>query len=124
MIYPTTDFILQLHDEVIHQSGGLAGGRDIGQLESILDHIQNDEYYPRFEDKLAHLVYSIAKFHIFNDGNKRTAIISGAYFLALNDRNEYGNIFIRGMEVPLVEAVENKITKDELREIIQRIMEI
>ena len=52
MMYPTTDFILQLHDEVIHQSCGLAGGRDIGQLESILDHIQNDEYYPRFEDKL------------------------------------------------------------------------
>lgn len=124
MIYPTSDAIIEIHDEVILRSGGLAGIRSAGQLDSVLAHIRNDEYYPHFVDKLTHLVHSVAKFHLFNDGNKRTAILAGALFLDLNHFDNVTNLFIRGMEVPLVEAVENKITKDELREIIQRIMEI
>ena len=30
---------------------------DIGKLDSVLTHIQNDEYYPTFEKKLTHLVF-------------------------------------------------------------------
>lgn len=96
--------------------------KDIGQLESILAHIQNPDYYPTFFDQITHLVYSIAKFHIFNDGNKRSAILSGALFLSLNNCDKSMNLFIRGMEVPIIEAVTNHITKDELKNIIEVIL--
>lgn len=52
---------ISVHDWIIEHSGGLAGIKDIGQLESPLAHIQNDWYYPDLEDKLTHLVFAINK---------------------------------------------------------------
>lgn len=52
---------IAVHDWIIEYSGGLAGIKDIGQIESPLEHIQNDFYYPELEDKLTHLVFSINK---------------------------------------------------------------
>jgi death-on-curing protein len=75
---------IRVHDWIIVNSGGLAGIKDIGQLESPLDHIRNDGYYPEMEDKITHLVFSINKHHAFNDGNKRSSLALGAYFLELN----------------------------------------
>lgn len=118
IIYPTAPAIIDIHKSVIEKSGGLAGVKDIGQLESVLAHIQNPDYYPTFLDQITHLVYSIAKFHIFNDGNKRSAILSGALFLTLNNYDRSMDLFVRGMEVPIIEAVTNHITKDELKDII------
>lgn len=118
IIYPTAPAIIDIHNSVIKKSGGLAGVKDIGQLESVLAHIQNPDYYPTFLDQITHLVYSIAKFHIFNDGNKRSAILSGALLLTLNNYDRSMDLFVRGMEVPIIEAVTNHITKDELKDII------
>jgi death-on-curing protein len=56
---------IAVHAWIIKSSGGLAGNKDIGQLESPLKHIQNDLYYPEMEDKLTHLVFSINKNHAF-----------------------------------------------------------
>ncbi|MGB3065390.1 type II toxin-antitoxin system death-on-curing family toxin [Sphingobacterium thalpophilum] len=78
------DDIVRVHDKVIEISGGLSGLKDIGYLESVIYQITNDDYYPEFEDKLTHLVFSINKFHAFQDGNKRTSIAVGAQFLELN----------------------------------------
>ena len=50
IIYPTASAIVDIHNYVIEKSGGLAGVKDIGQLESILAHIQNPDYYPTFFD--------------------------------------------------------------------------
>ena len=59
IIYPTAPAIIDIHNSVIKKSGGLAGVKDIGQLESVLAHIQNPDYYPTFLDQITHLVYSI-----------------------------------------------------------------
>lgn len=56
IIYPTAPAIVDIHNSVIEKSGGLAGVKDIGQLESILAHIQNPDYYPTFFDQITHLV--------------------------------------------------------------------
>ncbi|MDD2223493.1 MAG: hypothetical protein PHF42_08665 [Pseudomonas sp.] len=45
---------IAVHDWIIEHSGGLAGIKDIGQIESPLEHIQNDFYYPELEGKLTH----------------------------------------------------------------------
>lgn len=122
MIYPTIEAIIEIHKNIIENSGGLFGVKELGQLDSILEHMKISDYYPNFEDKITHLTYSIAKFHIFNDANKRTAIASGALFLNLNNKREYIDLFIRGMEVLVMEAVTNNISKEEFNHIVKTML--
>lgn len=119
-IYPEYEDIINKHDnEVIKKSGGTIGVLDEGLIHSAIDFIRNDLYYKTFEDKLTHLVYSLAKNHGFVDGNKRTAIVAGAYFLELNAFDQYVvDVFIRVMENAVLLAVRNILTKGELRRII------
>lgn len=119
-IYPEYEDILNKHDnEVIKKSGGTFGVLDEGLIRSAIDFIRNDSYYETFEDKITHLVYSLAKNHGFTDGNKRTAIVAGAYFLELNAFDQYVvDVFIREMENVVLLTVRNTITKSELKRII------
>ncbi|MCH7524690.1 MAG: type II toxin-antitoxin system death-on-curing family toxin [Bacteroidetes bacterium] len=82
--YFNLEYAIKEHDFIINESGGSEGVNNIGLLDSILEHIQNDLYYPEFEVKLTHLVFSVNKNHAFSDGNKRSSIALGAYFLEIN----------------------------------------
>ena len=113
---------ISVHDWIIEKSGGLAGTKDSGQLESPLQHIQNDLYYPEMEDKLTHLVFSINKNHAFNDGNKRSSLSLGAYFLELNGFDYVVKRFIKEMENIAVWVADNVIDKDLLHQIISSIL--
>ena len=54
--YISIDEARDIHLATIRNSGGGdCGELDIGKLESVLCHIQNDDYYPTFLDKLLHL---------------------------------------------------------------------
>ena len=96
---------------------------DIGLLESVLDHIQNDMYYRCLHEKLTHLVFSVNKFHAFNDGNKRASISLGAYFLELNGYKYCMKTFVLRMENIVVWVAEGKIEKELLGEIICSLIE-
>lgn len=109
---------ISVHDWIIEHSGGLTGTKDIGQLESPLEHIQNDGYYPEMEDKLTHLVFSINKNHAFNDGNKRSSLVLGAYFLELNGFDFVVKRFVKEMENIAVWVADNVIDKELLHQII------
>ncbi|MBN1869221.1 MAG: Fic family protein, partial [Candidatus Omnitrophica bacterium] len=75
IVYLTLEQAVKVHYKTVEISGGGAFGHlELGKLDSVLQHIQNDDYYPRFEDKLTHLFFSACKFHCFQDGNKRIAI--------------------------------------------------
>lgn len=113
---------VQVHDWIIEHSGGRAGILEIGYLESALEHVRNDDYYPSFEEKLTHLVFAVNKFHAFNDGNKRSSIVLGAYFLVLNGYGYCVTQFVREMENIAVWVAENKIGKDLLGEIIASVL--
>lgn len=80
LLYFDVHYAIKEHDAVLEASGGLSGIHDAGRLESVLTHIQNDEYYPTFEEKLTHLVFEINKGHCFFDGNKRTSIALVDYY--------------------------------------------
>lgn len=85
LVYMTLDQAIEVHTKTIEKSGGgTLGQLDMGKLESVLQHIQNDDYYPTFEAKLTHLFFSACKFHCFADGNKRIAITLCAQMLLLN----------------------------------------
>mgnify|MGYP003631381995 CR=1 FL=1 len=113
---------IETHDFIINESGGSHGMKDIGLLEGVLEHIQNDLYYPEFELKITHLVFSINKFHAFSDGNKRSSIALGAYFLELNGLEYCVDRFIIEMENISVHVADNRIDKDLLYEIIYSII--
>ncbi|MBU6185383.1 MAG: type II toxin-antitoxin system death-on-curing family toxin [Cyanobacteria bacterium REEB444] len=120
--YFDSHYAVNVHDWVIENSGGLPGSNNLGLLESALEHIQNDLYYPEIQDKLTHLVFAIIKFHAFTDGNKRSSIALGAYFLALNGYNFLVKKFALKMENIAVWVAEGKISKELLGELIESII--
>ncbi|MGL5109182.1 MAG: type II toxin-antitoxin system death-on-curing family toxin [Vibrio ordalii] len=122
LFYFDVEHAVKTHDWIIDHSGGLPGTKNVGQLESVLDHIQNDLYYPNLEEKLTHLVFSINKFHAFNDGNKRSSLVLGAYFLEVNGYDYCLKKFVFEMENIVVWVAENKIDKVLLQEIITSII--
>ena len=122
MFYFDIAHAIEVHDWIIENSGGRAGILEIGSLESALEHIQNDMYYPALEEKLTHLVFAINKFHAFNDGNKRSSIALGAYFLELNGYDYCVKQFVTEMENISVWVAENRINKDLLGDIITSII--
>jgi death-on-curing protein len=109
---------IRVHDSILDLSGGLPGIKDEGQLDSVLVHIANDDYYPALEEKLTHLVFALAKFHCFTDGNKRSALALGAYFLELNGFDWLVNHFIHEMENIVVWVAEGRVRKDLLLRLI------
>ena len=121
-LYFDVTHAIRTHDWIITHSGGLFGIKDIGQLESPIAHVQNDMYYPEMEDKLTHLVFSINKNHAFNDGNKRSSLALGAYFLELNGFDYIINHFINEMENIVVWVADNVIDKDLLHKLISSII--
>lgn len=113
---------IKVHDWIIVNTGGLSGMSNLGNLESPLNHIGNDDYYPDIEDKLTHLVFSINKNHAFVDGNKRSSIALGAYFLELNGYDFVVGKFVVEMENVAVWVADNKISKDLLHKIISSLL--
>ncbi len=97
--YLILDQVIDVHRKTVEVSGGGALGHlDLGMLEGVLAHIQNDDYYPTLEDKLTHLFFSACKFHCFQDGNKRIAITLCAQMLLFNGYLHCTSRFIRDME--------------------------
>ena len=113
---------IRTQEWIIENSGGLGGVKNVEHLESVLGHIQNDWYYPEMADKLTHLVYSVNKNHPFNDGNKRSSIGLGAYFLELNGYDYVVKRFVLEMENIAVYVASNVVGKDLLREIIASLL--
>jgi death on curing protein len=115
-------YAVKVHDWIIDNSGGLCGTYDLGLLESPLEHIQNDLYYPEFEDKLTHLVFSVNKSHAFVDANKRSSIALGCYFLELNGYDYTVKKFVLQMENIAVWVADGLIGKDLLKDIIKSLI--
>jgi death-on-curing protein len=115
-------YAIELHDWIIENSGGFPGSNNLSLLESALEHIQNDLYYPEIHHKLTHLVFAVNKFHAFNDGNKRSSIALGAYFLKLNGYDFMVKKFVLEMENIAVWIAEGKIAKEFLCELIESLI--
>ena len=122
IFYFDVHYAVELHDWIIKNSGGQAGVLNLGLLESPLQHIQNDCYYPVFHEKLTHLVFSVNKAHAFSDGNKRSSIALGAYFLKINGYEFMVDKFAIEMENISVWVAEGKVSKDLLCDLIKSLI--
>ena len=79
--------LLALYDDVVGASGGAAGLRDEGLLESAIARPMNRLHYEGVDDILelaATYAVGIASNHPFVDGNKRMAFIALGQFMADN----------------------------------------
>ncbi|MEO5365769.1 MAG: Fic family protein [Magnetococcus sp. WYHC-3] len=119
LIYLSLEQAIESHKLTVEKSGGGSDGHlELGKLDSVLQHIQNDDYYPTMADKLTHLFFCACKFHSFQDGNKRIAIVLCAQMLLLNGYLYCANTFLPEMENISYHVAAGNIDKDLLREII------
>jgi len=85
-------FVLQIHEEILREEPGLAGfaGPGFSGLESALARIDNWAAYADLTDVFgtaAMYAVAIARGHIFNDANKRTALVTALTYLKLQEIN-------------------------------------
>jgi death-on-curing protein len=95
---------------------------EIEKLDGVLNHIQNDDYYPSFDTKLTHLFFCACKFHCYEDGNKRIAITLCAQMLLLNGYLRSVNAFIRDSENISYHVAAGTISKELLGEWMRAIL--
>ncbi|MBC8139751.1 MAG: type II toxin-antitoxin system death-on-curing family toxin [Fibrella sp.] len=80
--------ILQAHDFSLQRTGGAAGLRDLGLLQSaaMMPQQQFGGFYLHegLAGKAAAYLYHLAANHPFVDGNKRTAVLAALIFLDIN----------------------------------------
>ena len=88
MRYLALNEALELHRQIIAQSGGAVGILNLGALESALAQPRmtfgGEELYPSIVEKASALGYSLVQNHPFVDGNKRTGHAVMEVFLVLN----------------------------------------
>lgn len=124
ILYITQEQAEHIHRKTVDLSGGGSyEAINIGYLYSALELIENDDYYPTFEDKLIHLVWSINRNHAFSDGNKRLSITLGVQFLSLNGYLYCIERFLREMENISYHLAAGRIEKELLAEIIHSFLE-
>ena len=88
MRYLTVGEVLEIYSQVMKQSGGGVGIRDLGALESAVAQprmtFNGDELYPTIVEKVSALGFSLIQNHPFIDGNKRAGHAAMETFLLLN----------------------------------------
>lgn len=88
MVVLSKQNVLHLHEKILKTTGGMAGVRDEGLLESAVMNCQQTfggtDVYPHVIDKAAALAFALSKNHPFCDGNKRTSILAMLVMLKLN----------------------------------------
>lgn len=111
VVYLDGEEILIMHERIVEATGGLSGLRDLNLFLSLIEKpkavFSDKELYPTIFLKAAVYLEAVANYHVFVDGNKRTAFASAARFLERNSfAVEAGN-----------RAVENfmlKVARDKL----------
>jgi death-on-curing protein len=88
MRYLSLAEVLVLHERIVARSGGAAGLRDLGGLESALAQpratFDGVDLYPSLAEKAAALAHSLVGNHPFVDGNKRIGHAALETYLVLN----------------------------------------
>lgn len=88
MIKFSEDKVPLLHQLLIQETGGSAGVRDEGLLNSALEGayatFDGAELYPSKEEKAARIGYTLIANHAFVDGNKRIGMYIMLSFLEVN----------------------------------------
>ena len=78
-----------LHARIVAKTGGRQGIRDVHLLASLAERPKTSfgdkEMFETVYEKASVYLESLAKYHVFVDGNKRAALAASARFLFIND---------------------------------------
>ena len=88
MIALTLQQLLKIHALLIAATGGSTGLRDLGRLEAAIatqtQNVFGEELYSKIVDKAAAIIRGLIGDRPFADSTKRTAMLTGLTFLAVN----------------------------------------
>jgi death on curing protein len=88
MRYLTLGEVVDLHRRLLEATGGAAGIREFGALDSAIAQpkatFAGADLYPTLVEKAAALCFSLVRNHPFVDGNKRVGHAAMETFLILN----------------------------------------
>ncbi|HRX78212.1 MAG: type II toxin-antitoxin system death-on-curing family toxin [Planctomycetaceae bacterium] len=116
MRYLTLSEVLSLHRGIIEQSGGAAGIRDLGSIESAVAQPQltfgGEELYRTIESKATAICFSLVMNHGFVDGNKRIGHAAMETFLVLNGFELVADV--DGAERIILALAAGKLSREEL----------
>lgn len=86
MKFPDKLDVLAIHAQLIAETGGSGGLRDVGALESALAAAENRQHYEQADltTCAATYAYHLSQAHAFVDGNKRIAAAVAETFLEVN----------------------------------------
>jgi death-on-curing protein len=114
--YLTVDEVIMLYQQVMQQSGGFMGIRDILGLESAVLHPRatfgGNELYISLAEKAGSLAYGLIQNHPFIDGNKRIGHAAMEVFLILNGYELQASI--DEQEQIILGVASNTITREQL----------
>jgi death-on-curing protein len=87
-VYLALEQVLFIHDQVINETGGTFGLRDLGALHAAVERpkasFAGTEAYPDIFAKAAALLESLCNNHPVLDGNKRVTYVATGLLLELN----------------------------------------
>jgi len=114
--YLTLAEVIRLHQQILADTGGADGLRDLGALESALSQPKlsagGTEAYESLVEKAAALAFSLCSNHAFVDGNKRIAHAAMEVFLVLN--GEEINASVDEQEQVMLQLAAGELTRREL----------
>jgi death-on-curing protein len=86
MLFPRKEEVLEIHQQLIEQFGGLPGIRDVGLLDSALLAAANRQHYEGagLASCAATYAFHLTRNHPFVDGNKRVGAAVAEIFIRLN----------------------------------------
>jgi death on curing protein len=98
-----SQFVIAIHDEILAETGGLPGlaGGGVGAVEAALFRIEMHAHYAGLDDVfgIAGLyAEAVARGHVFNDANKRTALTCALTYL-----------YRQGIQIPRVAELEEVV---------------
>jgi death-on-curing protein len=110
--------VVQIHDLILMDEGGLPGHHGVNALEGALARVINRIQYAQMDDVFeiaAMYAVAIARGHVFNDGNKRTALVSALTYL---DTEGVAMQRSDQLEEIMVDVAQGLLDEGELAEIL------
>jgi death on curing protein len=114
----SVQMVFDVHDEILRSEPGLSGDLGMSRLEGALARVENRILYAALDDVFgiaAMYAVALARGHVFNDANKRTALVTALTYLS-----------IHGIDVPrsdsledvMVDVAQGLIDENEFSEIL------
>ena len=112
----TLHHVLEIHQVLIKEFGGIQGVRDSALLEAAINRpyagFGENQFYPNSEERAAAIVESIVRNHPFIDGNKRIGYVLMQLTLMEDDKS------IKATEDEkyefIINVAEGKLNYDEI----------